>query len=59
MPVENDLSKQNMRDRYYGKNDPVAKKILAGHAAEHGLAPPEDTSIVRRILRCIPFCIPN
>ena len=31
----------------HGVNDPVAHKILAGAAAENGLAPPLDTSIVR------------
>ena len=47
MPVQNDLSKQNIQDRYHGRNDPVAKKILSTHAANKGLQPPEDTSIVR------------
>ncbi|KAJ9065054.1 Pre-mRNA-splicing factor slt11 [Entomophthora muscae] len=28
VPVENDLGKQNIKDRYYGNNDPVAKKIF-------------------------------
>jgi pre-mRNA-splicing factor RBM22/SLT11 len=27
-PVDNELSQQNMKDRYYGVNDPVAKKML-------------------------------
>lgn len=45
-PVENDLSHQNMQDRYYGRNDPVARKILVTHADSQGLAPPEDQSIV-------------
>jgi hypothetical protein len=46
MPVENDLSKQNIQDRYFGNNDPVARKILAGHAENQGLKPPEDESVV-------------
>ena len=47
MPVDNDLSKQNIQDRYHGHNDPVAKKILNNHASTMGLAPPEDQTIVR------------
>ncbi len=46
MPVKNELSKQNIQDRYFGNNDPVARKILAGHAEEQGLKPPEDESVV-------------
>lgn len=30
----------------YGRNDPVANKILRDHAVEKGLVPPEDKSIV-------------
>lgn len=47
MPVDNALSKQNIQDRYYGRNDPVAKKIMSGFADSQGLTPPEDESIVR------------
>lgn len=39
----------------HGVNDPVARKILATHAAEVGLAPPADTSIVRRLALPHPF----
>ncbi|KAJ2955762.1 hypothetical protein NQZ79_g8285 [Umbelopsis isabellina] len=46
LPEENDLSHQNIRDRYYGSNDPVAKKMLnrvrGGNTA---LTPPEDKSV--------------
>ena len=45
-PVNNELSKQNIQDRYFGNNDPVARKILAGHAENQGLKPPEDESVV-------------
>ena len=48
MPVDNELSKQNIVDRYHGRNDPVAKKIMSTHAATMGLQPPEDLNIVRR-----------
>ncbi len=46
MPVKNELSKQNIQDRYFGNNDPVARKIMAGHAENQGLQPPEDESVV-------------
>ena len=46
VPVDNELSKQNIQDRYFGKNDPVARKILSGHAENQGLKPPEDESVV-------------
>lgn len=71
LPVENELSHQNIKDRCefrctfwrtgsmltcspldHGTNDPVARKILAKHAAEGGLAPPADTSIVSLAFRC-------
>ena len=43
-PEESDLSKQNIKDRYYGVNDPVAKRILA-RATERRLTAPEDPTI--------------
>lgn len=46
-PEDNDLAHQNMQDRYYGRDDPVAKRIMAKHADSQGLKPPDDTSIVR------------
>jgi pre-mRNA-splicing factor RBM22/SLT11 len=45
-PVDNELAHQNMQDRYHGRNDPVANKILGGHAEAQGLIPPEDITIV-------------
>lgn len=50
MPEDNGLQKQNIKDRYHGRNDPVAKKILGTFASSKGLQPPEDTSIVCRFL---------
>ena len=47
-PVDSALSHQNMQDRYYGRNDPVAHKIMATHAETQGLAPPSDPAIVSR-----------
>jgi pre-mRNA-splicing factor RBM22/SLT11 len=29
MPITGDMANQNIQDRYYGKNDPVAMKMLA------------------------------
>lgn len=46
IPDKNELSNQNIKDRYYGRNDPVAKKILRQNATTLGLQPPEDQSIV-------------
>ncbi|KAI0672996.1 pre-mRNA-splicing factor SLT11 [Trametes maxima] len=50
MPIQNELSKQNIQDRYHGRNDPVAKKILSTHAASMGLQPPEDQNITSLFL---------
>ncbi|CAH2074118.1 unnamed protein product, partial [Thlaspi arvense] len=45
MPITGELSHQNIKDRYYGENDPVAMKLL-GKVGEMGtLEPPEDESI--------------
>lgn len=41
MPEENELSHQNIVDRYHGTNDPVAEKIL-GKAEKHVPKPPDD-----------------
>jgi hypothetical protein len=49
IPVQNELSKQNIQDRFFGRSDPVARKILSGHAEKQGLTPPEDESVVRRL----------
>lgn len=39
------LSEQNIKDRYYGRNDPVADKIMKRAAQLPTLDPPEDKSI--------------
>jgi len=39
------LADQNIRDRYYGVNDPVADKLMRRAAAMPKLEPPEDKSI--------------
>ena len=47
LPVNNDLAHQNLQDRYHGRNDPVARKILSGNAENQGLKPPDDVTVVR------------
>lgn len=44
IPEESDLSKQKIKDRYYGHNDPVAKKLL-NKLKLTKLVPPTDTSV--------------
>ena len=39
------LADQNIKDRYYGINDPVADKLLKRAAAMPALPPPEDRTI--------------
>lgn len=39
------LSDQNLRDRYYGNDDPVAAKLLSKYRAMPKLTPPEDRTI--------------
>ena len=46
LPEENGLQKQNLQDRYYGRNDPVAKKILKQEAESKGMKAPEDKTVV-------------
>ncbi|KAM1064788.1 hypothetical protein ACFX15_019866 [Malus domestica] len=45
MPVTGELSQQNIKDRYYGVNDPVAMKLLNKAGEMPTLEPPEDESI--------------
>uniref|UniRef100_A0A0C9RWG2 TSA: Wollemia nobilis Ref_Wollemi_Transcript_8826_1803 transcribed RNA sequence n=1 Tax=Wollemia nobilis TaxID=56998 RepID=A0A0C9RWG2_9CONI len=45
MPVTGELSHQNIKDRYYGVNDPVAAKLLNKAGEMSSLAPPEDEGI--------------
>lgn len=40
-------AKQSITDRYHGRNDSVANRLLRDNAAQAGLTPPEDESIVR------------
>ncbi|XP_072998110.1 zinc finger CCCH domain-containing protein 40-like [Typha latifolia] len=45
MPETGELSKQNIKDRYYGVNDPVALKLLGKAGEMPSLTPPDDESI--------------
>ncbi|XP_062084871.1 zinc finger CCCH domain-containing protein 40-like [Humulus lupulus] len=45
MPITGELSQQNIKDRYYGVNDPVAHKLLNKAGEMPSLEPPEDESI--------------
>jgi pre-mRNA-splicing factor RBM22/SLT11 len=42
MPTSGPLSEQNIKDRYYGINDPVAAKLLSRYEERGKLTPPED-----------------
>jgi pre-mRNA-splicing factor RBM22/SLT11 len=42
---EDPLAFQNIRDRYYGSNDPLANKILSRVDKQSKLVPPEDKTI--------------
>ncbi|KDR73524.1 hypothetical protein GALMADRAFT_251241 [Galerina marginata CBS 339.88] len=53
-PVDNELAHQNMQDRYHGRNDPVARKIMSGHAETQGLKPPEDVTVTSLFLTSLP-----
>ncbi|CAE7117704.1 unnamed protein product, partial [Rhizoctonia solani] len=54
LPQENELSHQNIKDRFYGRNDPVAKKILSVQAVKQGLEPPQDKSITSLFISSLP-----
>ncbi|KZT56394.1 hypothetical protein CALCODRAFT_543815 [Calocera cornea HHB12733] len=54
LPEKTELSNQKLQDRYHGRDDPVAHKILIQHAADAGLAPPEDTSVTAFMLASLP-----
>ena len=45
MPITGELADQNMQDRYYGVNDPVANKMMRRADAMTKLEPCEDKSI--------------
>ncbi|CAH8670774.1 unnamed protein product [Schistosoma haematobium] len=48
------LSDQNLRDRYYGHDDPVAAKLLSKYDTMPKLIPPEDRTITTLYIGGIP-----
>lgn len=42
LPTTGELAEQNIKDRYYGVNDPVARKMLRRAGDMPTLLPPED-----------------
>lgn len=44
IPEKNELSSQNLKDRYLGVNDPVARKMM-GKLNAQGITPPENKDI--------------
>ncbi|GMH41395.1 hypothetical protein BSKO_09305 [Bryopsis sp. KO-2023] len=45
LPTTGELAEQNIKDRYYGINDPVARKMLRRAGDMPTLMPPEDQTI--------------
>lgn len=45
---------QNIQDRYHGRNDTVAKRLLNTYSESHGLTPPSDQSITSLFLSSLP-----
>ncbi|KAL0736595.1 hypothetical protein Bca4012_012805 [Brassica carinata] len=45
MPKTGELSRQNIKDRFYGENDPLAMELLRKAGEMSTLEPPEDESI--------------
>ncbi|KAJ8651739.1 hypothetical protein O0I10_012686 [Lichtheimia ornata] len=46
LPGDPELAQQNIKDRYYGSNDPVAAKIMSRvRSATSSLNPPEDKTV--------------
>ncbi len=46
MPTTGELANQNIKDRYYGINDPVANKMMRKAGDMPTLEPPEDQTIM-------------
>ncbi|KAK1923016.1 hypothetical protein DB88DRAFT_440801 [Papiliotrema laurentii] len=55
-PEENGLQKQSLVDRYYGRNDPVAKKIMREQAESKGMKAPEDKTVTTLLFLGLPEC---
>ena len=50
-PIEGPLSKQNLKDRFVGKDDPVADKILNRMVGSKKIRPPTDKSINSLVIK--------
>ncbi|GBP44250.1 Pre-mRNA-splicing factor RBM22 [Eumeta japonica] len=48
------LADQNIKDRYYGVNDPVAEKLMRRAAAMPALPPPEDRTVTTLYIGNLP-----
>ncbi|VVD04248.1 unnamed protein product [Leptidea sinapis] len=51
------LADQNIKDRYYGVNDPVAEKLMRRAAAMPALPPPEDNTVTTLYIGNLPEII--
>ncbi|KAF7294836.1 Pre-mRNA splicing factor [Mycena indigotica] len=56
MPVgdQHQNIEKNIQDRYHGREDPVAQRIMSTHAESQGLKPPDDTTITSLFLPSVP-----
>lgn len=54
MPTSGPLSEQNIKDRYYGVNDPVAAKLMDRANKMSKLTPPEDRTICTLFVGGVP-----
>ena len=60
MPVKNDLSNQNLKDRYFGRNDPVAKRLLDKINDQNtSVKPPNDRAITSLKIANLSDAIPE
>jgi len=53
-PDNGNLADQNTRDRYHGRNDPVAHKILGNISENPRVKPPADTTISTLFMKGLP-----
>jgi pre-mRNA-splicing factor RBM22/SLT11 len=54
MPTTGELANQNIKDRYYGINDPVANKMLKRLGEMPKLEPPADVGITTLYVSAAP-----
>ncbi|KAJ3281682.1 RNA-binding domain-containing protein [Rhizoclosmatium globosum] len=54
-PADSEMAHQNIKDRYYGTNDPVAKKMLSKAGNPSGLQKPHDTTITSLFITGVEF----